>query len=578
MIINESIQTVIAAVKLLRWKRKISNFNFDYCPDTGNPKFMSASDAVALIPDNACLMGMGMTVSARPAILWSAIGRRFRTTGSPKNLTVITAGGAGGRGKIPGSVEEVGLNGLNTLFISGHLETARAQLALADAGHCVLGVLPQGVIAHLAEAQGQGKDHIVSKVGVGTFMDPRIGSGSQVIPGLGEQLVSAEGDKLKYRIPEVSAAVVIAPSADIEGNIYVKDAVIYSEAKEAVLAAKRNGGVSIVTVAKIIPRDESAIYIKAECIDAIVLNPRNDITATVEQNKPWKELMPGDRGSIDRASAKIKALNRVIRADPERTDIDLVLARQAARIFSKIAHPEASCVIGYGMPQEVSRQIMNGGIGRNLTFMLETGIYGGLPAPGFFFGLAYHPKKLMSSAEIFHVVEKNLDITILGTLQVDQEGNVNVSKKAPGPKNYIGPGGFLNLVACARKIIFVGGFMAKSRIEIKNSELRVIEPGIPKFVKKVDEITFSAGEALKAGKEVYYVTHIGAFRLTEKGLELISVAPGIDIERDIMANSEARISLPADGMVELFEQGVVSGKNFRLNWNNSINGLSRRSG
>ncbi len=570
MKINESLQTAVAAVKLLRWKKKISNFNYDYRPDVDNPKFMSAGDAVSLIPDNACLMGMGMTVSARPAILWSAIGRRYKTTGSPRNLTVITAGGAGGRGKITGSVEELGIKGLNTYFISGHLETARAQLALADAGDCVLGVLPQGIIAHLAEAQGQGKDHIISNVGVGTFIDPRIGSGSQVIDGLGEQLVSAEGDRLRYRIPEVTAAVVIAPSADMEGNIYVKEAVIYSEAKEAVLAAKRNGGVAIVTVAKIIPKDESAIYIKAEYVDAVVVNPSNDITATVEQRKPWKELMVGNEGNIDRASAKIKALNAVIKADPERSEKDLILARQAATIFSEITLPDAHCVIGYGMPQEVSRQIMHGGIGEKLTFMLETGIYGGLPAPGFFFGLAYHPRKLMSSAEMFHLVEKNLDITILGTLQVDEEGNVNVSRKAPGAKNYIGPGGFLNLVSAARKIIFVGGFTAKGQIEIKNGELHMIQPGIPKFVKRVDEVTFSAKEALKAGKEVYYVTHVAAFKLTAKGLEIISVAPGIDVQKDIIANSQARISLPDDGMVELFEESVVTGKNFRLNWINSM--------
>jgi len=570
MFINESINTAIAAVKLLKWKKKISNFNYNYRPVTDNPKFMCARDAVALIPDNACLMGMGMTVSARPAILWSAIGERYKTTGSPKNLTVITAGGAGARGKIPGSVEDVGLKGLNTCFISGHLETARAQLALAEAGDCVLGVLPQGVIAHLAEAQGNGKDHILSKVGLGTFMDPRVGAGSQVIPGLGEQLVSVEGDKLKYRIPEVTAAVVIAPSADIEGNIYVKEAVIYSEAKEAVLSAKRNGGVSIVTVTKIIPKDESAIYIKAEYVDAIVVNPTNDITGTVEQRKPWKELVPGGGGNIEKARAKIKALNAVLKADPERSEKDLILARQAATVFSEITHPEAHCVIGYGLPQEVSRQIMQAGIGDKLTFMLETGIYGGIPAPGFFFGLAFNPKKLMSSAEMFHLVEKNLDITILGTLQVDEEGNVNVSKKAEGAKNYIGPGGFLNLVANARKIIFVGAFMAKSRIQIKNNELTVLKPGIPKFVKRVDEITFSAKEALKAGKEVYYVTHLATFKLTERGLKLVSVAPGIDVQKDIIANSEARINLPEDGMVEIYDESAVSGKNFRLNWINSM--------
>jgi len=566
MFIDETIRTISAALKLLKWKRKISNFNYHYRPDTENQKFMSAAEAVALIPDNACLMGMGMTVSARPAILWSALGQRYKDTGSPENLTVITAGGAGARGIIPGSVEDVGLKGLNTFFISGHLETARAQLALAEKDECILGVLPQGIIAHLAEAQGNGKDHILSDVGVGTFIDPRIGSGSQVTAGKGEQLVSVEGDKLKYRIPDVTAAVVIAPSADIEGNIYVKEAVIYSEAKEAVLAAKRNGGVSIVTVAKIIPRDESAIYIKAEHVDAIVVNPTNDITGTVEQRKPWRELIPGRGGNIEKARAKIRALNNVLKADPERKEIDYMLSRQAAKIFSDISHPEAHCVIGYGMPQEVSRQIMKAGIGEKLTFMLETGIYGGTPAPGFFFGLSFNPKKLMSSAEMFHLVEKNLDITILGTLQVDEKGNVNVSKKGEGARNYIGPGGFINLVTCAKKIIFVGSFMAKCEVSVKNGRLNLIKPGIAKFVKQVDEITFSASEAIKAGKEVYYVTHPAVFRLTSKGIELVSVAPGIDIEKDIIANSEARINIPDNGIVRVFDNSVVTGKGFRLQW------------
>lgn len=568
MKIIETFQTASAALKLMRWIRKISNFNFDYRPEINNSKFKSAREAVALIPDNACLMGMGMTVSARPAILWSALSARYRATGTPRNLTVITAGGAGGRGKIPGSVEELGLKGLNSVFISGHLETARAQLALADQGDCVLGVLPQGVIAHLAEAQGNGRDFLLSDVGVGTFMDPRVGAGSQVIPGLGEQLVSVEGDRLKYRIPKVTGAFVIAPSADVDGNIYVKNAAIYSEAKEAVLAAKKNGGVSIVTVANIIPKSDAEIYIRAEHIDAVVVNPSNDITATVEQNKPWRVLLPGNKGNMEKVSAKIKALNKVIKADPVRNEIDLILARQAAQIFSEITHPSAHCVIGYGLPQEVSRQVAIGGIGEKLVFMLETGIYGGIPAPGFFFGLAYHPKKLMSSAEMFHLIEKELDVTILGTLQVDEEGNVNVSKKAPGAKNYIGPGGFLNLVSCAKKIIFVGGFTAKSKIAINNGDINIIEPGIPKFLKKVDEITFSAKEALKAGKEVYYVTPLCAMKLTEQGLELVSIAPGINIERDIMANSNAVINLPGDGMVDVYDHSVVTGKNFRLSWMN----------
>ena len=566
MIIMESVKTISAAITLLRWKKNVKYFNFDYRPNVSNPRFMSARQAVALIPDNACLMGMGMTVSARPAVLWSAINERYKKTGTPRNLTVITAGGAGGRGMVPGSVEEVGIEGLTTTFISGHHETARAMLDLAHRGHCVLSVLPQGVIAHLAEAQAKGFDTILTKVGVGTFMDPRVGTGSQVEPGKGEQFVSVQGDLLKYRIPSVTAAVVIAAAADEEGNIYMKNTPIYSEAKEAVLAANRNGGVSIVTVAGIIPKDEKNIYIKAGHVTAVVVWPKNEITATVPQLKPWKELLPGNMGNMDRVSEKIKYRNRVIKADPERDASDYVMSRQAAVIFSQVAHPEAHCVIGYGLPQMVSRQVVDAGIGDGLTFMLETGIYGGIPAPGFFFGLAYHPKRLMSSAEMFHIIDRDLDVTILGMLQADEEGNVNVSRKGPGVKNYIGPGGFLNLVANARKIIFTGGFTAKSKVVVENSMVKVVEKGVPKFVRKVEEVTFSAREALKAGKEVYYVTPLCVLKLAEKGLELESIAPGIDIDKDILQCSNAKINVPDRNNIRRFDESVVTGKNFRLAW------------
>ncbi len=557
-----------AVVRLLKWKHTAGNFNLDYRPDVPNPKFKSAREAALLVPDNACVMGTGMTGTMRPGILYRAIRDRFERTGHPCNLTALTAGGAGGRGVAPGTIEELGLKGLATRFISGHLETARAMLDLADANECVLGVLPQGTVTHLAEAQGQGIGSILSGVGVGTFMDPRVGSGSQVVPGLGEQFVTAEGDKLRYRMPKVTVASVIATTADSEGNIYMTDAVIQAETREAARAARRNGGVVLVTVARIVPKDSANIFLRAEEVDAIVVNPGNEMTITIKQNKPWKALTAGGKEDLNYAIRRTQAFNKILKMDPERSEVDLMLARHAAHIFASVGHPGAHCIVGYGLPQEVGRQIEIGGLRKDITFLLETGVYGGVPAPGIFFGMAFNPERMMTSAEMFHFCEKNLDVTILGTLQVDSEGNVNVSRKAPGVKNYIGPGGFLNLVACAKNIIFVGSLNARGKVEIENGRVRVIEPGIHKYVEKVDEITFSAREALKAGKRVFYVTPLCAFRLVEKGLELFQVAPGVDIEKDIIANSSARINLPADGNVRVFDTSIVTGKGFALDWRN----------
>ncbi len=565
---RDLLYTLDAVQRLMRWKFFAGKFDLDYRPKISNPIFKSAREAAILVPDNACIMGTGMTGTMRPGILYRAVRSRFEETGHPCNITSLTAGGSGGRGVAPGTIEELGLKGLTTRFISGHLETARALLDLADAGHCELGVLPQGTVTYLAEAQGRGEDSVLTEVGVGTFMDPRVGSGSQVVPGKGEQMVMAEGDKLRYRMPKVTTACVIATGADAEGNIYMKDAVIYAETREAARAARKNGGVALVTVARIVPKDEENIFLRADEVDAIVVNPKNEMMISIHQNKPWLWLTPSAKGNLSNITRRVQAFNKVLKMDPERGDVERMLSRQAAGIFADISHPGAHCIVGYGLPQEVGRQIELAGLGKNVTFLLETGVYGGVPAPGIFFGMAFNPERLISSAEMFHFCEDNLDTTILGTLQVDSEGNVNVSRKAPGVKNYIGPGGFMNLVTSAKNIIFVGAMNARSKIVIENGKVRLVEPGIHKYVEKVDEITFSAKEALRLGKRVFYVTPLCAFRLTEKGLELCQVAPGVDIEKDIIANSSARINLPEDGKVKVIDSAIVSGKGFALDWRN----------
>lgn len=561
-------------IRLLKWKRNAGKFDLDRLPGISNPKFMSARQAASLIPDGAVAMSTGMTATMRPAILYRAVRAVYEQTGHPKGITWIAAGGAGGRGVVPGTVEEVGLDGLVTRFISGHLETARAQLALGEAGKCELGVLPQGTILFLADAQGHGEDSIVSEVGVGSFMDPRVGSGSQVIPGVGEQFVTAEDEHhLRYRMPKVTVGVGIATAADADGNIYMTGASMQGETREACRAARANGGVAIVTVAQVIPRNDAEIFLRADEVDAIVVNPTNEMSLAVPQLDPWPELTPGKRGDVRAAAIKVKAINDILKLDPPRGPIEHLLARHTASIFARNGHPGVRCIIGYGLPQEVGRLVEHGGLAHDVTFLIETGIHGGVPVTGIYFGMAFHPDKLVTSAEMFRYCEQNLDITILGTLQVDELGNVNVSKKAEGAKNYIGPGGFLNLVACAKTIIFTGAFMARSKIEIQDGKVRLVEPGIAKYVERVDEITFCAKAALEAGKKVFYVTPIAAFRLTEQGMELFQVAPGIDIDKDILANSRAKIHLPEDGKVDVLDASIVTGKDFKLAWTKRDNSL-----
>ena len=177
------------------------------------------------------------------------------------------------------------------------------------------------------------------------------------------------------------------------------------------------------------------------------------------------------------------------------------------------------------------------------------------------------PERLMSSAEMFHFCRKHLDVTLLGILQADAEGNVNVSRKAPGVKAYIGPGGFMDLVTSAKNIVFVGSWMARADMVIEGGKLVIRKPGIPKFVSKVDEVTFSGRAALAAGKNVSYVTNVGCFRLTPRGLELVQVAPGVDPQRDIIdACPDARIVMPEEGKIETWDAGIMTGAGFGLRW------------
>jgi propionate CoA-transferase len=201
----------------------------------------------------------------------------------------------------------------------------------------------------------------------------------------------------------------------------------------------------------------------------------------------------------------------------------------------------------------------------DLTFTTETGVYGGLPAPGIYFGAAVNPSRMESSAWMFRHYRDHLDATVLGFLEVDATGNVNVSKRGPRITNYVGPGGLPSITASARACVFVGTFMQGAKWRIADGRMTLEEPGTPKLIDAVSEVTFSGAEALKAGKEVWYVTTVGAFRLTAGGLVLEIVMPGVDVDRDIRPNCAVRFGVPPDGPVEA-PASVLTGVDYALAW------------
>jgi propionate CoA-transferase len=246
--------------------------------------------------------------------------------------------------------------------------------------------------------------------------------------------------------------------------------------------------------------------------------------------------------------------------------VDDALARLAADLFTRRVQKCSNIIVGVGLPEEVSRLIYEGGLFKDVTFMSETGVVGGLPAPGVFFGAAVNPKEIISSAQVFHLCYEHLDAAILGILEADSQGNLNVSRRGDGPLNYVGPGGFPDFCAAADTIIFVGSWMAHARMRIVDGRLVIAKPGQHKFIEQVSEITMSGAQALAKKKNVFYVTNVGIFQLTAKGMMLIEVMPGIDIRKDILEACPMRVVLPDNGEVPVTEDAIVTGRGFKLRW------------
>lgn len=550
---------------VIRWRLTWSRKDLEYKPDGPvSPKFITAREAARLIPDGAVVFSNGLAGNARCSVFFWAIRENFIQTGHPCRLSWINVGAQGGRGKVPGTIEEIGLPGLMELYLAGHLETCKAQLKLAQKDQLELHTLPQGVMSLLLEAQARGENQMNSEVGLSTFLDPRVGEGSALSSGAQKQFVSAEGDTLRYEMPRVGISMMNAPYADEEGNIYFRDAATWTENVQSARAARANGGKVFVTVSGLIPKNEAEISLRAGEVDYIVVHRFNEQTASIRQRRFWPMFTAGAATDAPQAIRQLRFINNVLKITPVRGPVEYALARLAAGVFAAEAPAGAMVNIGVGFPEEVARQLVEHGLHDQLLFTTEAGAYGGLPAPGIFFSAAIAPKHLEPSSVMFHRYQTELDVAVLGFLQVDSEGNVNASHRGPELTDIVGPGGFPDIADGAHTVIFVGSWMAQAQFALNGGRLQIVKPGPCKFTDRISHITFSAKEALRKRKKVFYVTHVGIFALTEAGLELRQIMPGIDVERDILKACSAKINLPAQQPVEVASQSILNGQGFEL--------------
>ena len=552
---------------ILRWRLTWDRRDTGYlAPEALPDKFKSARAAVDMIPDGACVISCGISGNARCSIFFWALRERFEQSGYPNGLTWISVGGQGGRGRAPGTVEEVGLDGLVTRYIAGHTETAKSLLRLADAQRLELHTLPQGEMTLVIEAQGRGEHQVRSRTGIGSFLDPRVGRGSPVTPNATMQFAQADGDEIVYSLPAIDVALFSAPYADRDGNIYFHSAATITENIEAARAARRNGGLALVSVSGLIDHDEASIGLAADDVDVVVINPRNEQTGSVPQHEHWSMFTAGANVDEHAAMSRLRFINKILGITPRRGRLDHALARLGAKTFTENVPAGATVNIGVGLAEEVCRVLYNSRAHEQITFTTESGPYGGLPAPGIFFGAAINPQRLESSAWMFHHYRDHLDAAMLGFLQLDSAGNINLSNRGPRMLDYVGPGGAPSIIESAKTVLFIGKWMMGAKVSIDGERLRLNRPGKPKVIEQVDEVTFNGRVGLARGKKIFYVTDLAVLELTDAGLMLRAVMPGIDIERDLLANTQARIVVPDNPAPRTVPASVVTGKAYHLAW------------
>ena len=496
-------------------------------------KVIDVADAVAIVRDGDTLASSGYGGNGTPDELFVALEERFLKTGSPRDLTLVFAGGQGD--SVEKGLNHLGHEGLLRRVVGGHFGLIpRIERLIVD-NRIEAYNLPEGVITHLYRDIAAGKPGTLSRVGLGTFVDPRHGGGRMNERTTEElvRLVDIDGrEHLLFRAFPINVSLIRGTTADPDGNVTLERESLALENLALATAARNSQGVSLCQVERVAgegtldPRHVRVPGILVDCV--VVARPENHMqTYGTHYN-------PAYSGEV---RIPIKTL------PPLPLDDRKVIARRAALELA------ANSVInvGIGMPDNVARVAGEERVADLITLTVDPGVIGGVPMGGLDFGAAVNYRALIDHCAAFDFIDGGgLDTAFLGFGECDARGSVNASRfgaRAPGC------GGFIDISQNSRKVVFMGAFTGGGlKAAIHAGRIAIEQEGKHrKFVPAVSQVTFSGEQAALRGQQVLYVTERCVFRLEGDGLRLAEVAPGIDVERDILALLPAapRVDRPA---------------------------------
>lgn len=487
-------------------------------------KIVTANAAAELIRDGSCVwLTAGGGGINEPYLFLKELENRFLQEGHPSELTLCHSAGVGD--KHGGGVDRFAHEGMVKKVIGSHWTWGVHMQELAQQEKIEAYVLPQGTMTQLTREIAAKRPGLITKVGLGTFVDPKIEGGAMnqlSKEKLAEHLELFGEEYLIYKSFPIDVAIIRASTADEDGNLSFEREGIIPECLSVAQAAKNSGGIVIAQVKRCVKKGTMKpleIRVPGFLVDAVVVDPEQRQSYLTDYNPAFS----GECKLVWESSAERMPLTQ-----------RKVIARRAAMEIPK----DAIVNLGFGMPAGVACVIQEMGADDYMKLSVEQGITGGIPASGSNFGLVYNPEVIVEEQNQFDWYDGGgLDVAVLSFAEFDQEGNVNVSRFG---ERVNGVGGFINISQSTKKVIFVGTLTASGLdTSFAQNTLCIDNEGsVKKAVKQVAQISFSANYAKKRKQEVLYVTERAVFQLTEKGVQLIEIAHGIDLEKDVIQQME----------------------------------------